>query len=232
MDQRKILIVDRDPDVTSELAEFLQDEPYEILTAEDGTDGLEILRKDRIDLAVVVACVEDKDGIALMEGVKAEEIRTTILLVTSMGTSELGEKVQKPFAMSVTDEPIDRDVFLANIRRYMPLQDMWKSRLESFLEDNYSNPQLRFEDLERHFRFSKSYGYTLFKKHLGESFSVSLRRVRLAKAEESLTGTSASISEIAYLCGFGSLSTFSKAFKVKYGTNPTTYRRNWKLGQV
>ena len=232
MENRKILIVDRDPEVTSELAGFLKDEPYEIVTAGDGPKALEMLRREKIDLAVVEVCVEDQDGITLLEGVKAEEIQASVLLVTSLGTLELGEIVHKPFTMSVFDKPIDRDVFLANIRKYMPLQDMWKRRLESFLEDNHSNPNLRFEDVVRYFRFSKSYGYALFKKHLGESFSRSLRNVRVAKAEEALKNTTASISEIAYLCGFGSLSTFSKVFKEKYGNSPTKYRRNWKLGQV
>ncbi len=232
MEKRKILIVDRDPVAMSELAGFLEDEPYEIVTAKDGPGGLEILRREKIDLAVVEACVEDQDVVTLLEGVKSGSIQTAILLVTSLGTLEFGEKVNRPIAISVFDKPIDRDVFLANIRKYMPLQDMWKSRLESFLEENHSNPNLRFEDVVRYFRFSKSYGYALFKKHLGESFSRSLRNVRLAKAEEVLKSTTASISEIAYSCGFGSLSTFSKAFKEKYGNNPTTYRRNWKLGQV
>ena len=49
-------------------------------------------------------------------------------------------------------------------------QDMWKNRLESFLEDNYTNPDLKFEDIMHYFKFSKTYGYELFKKHLGKSF--------------------------------------------------------------
>ena len=232
MDKRKILIVDRDPVVTSQLAGFLEDEPDEIVIAADGTNGLEMLSKEKIDLAVVEACIEDMDGITLLEGVKAGRIQTALLLVTSLRTLESGVKVHKPFAMSVYDKPIDENVFLEYIRKHLPLQDMWKSRLESFLDDNYSNPELRFEDVERHFRFSRTHGYALFKKHLGESFSIRLRKVRLTNAEEALKNTSASISEIAYLCGFASLSTFSKVFKAKYGRNPTTYRRNWKLGQI
>ncbi|MCE2431677.1 MAG: helix-turn-helix domain-containing protein [Candidatus Latescibacteria bacterium] len=47
----------------------------------------------------------------------------------------------------------------------------------------------------------------------------------MAKAEEALKHTSDSISEIAYRCGFTSLSTFSKVFKATYGNNPTTYRK-------
>ena len=232
MENRKILIVDRDPVATSAIVGFLQDESYEIVTAENGQIGLEMLRKEEIELAVVEACVKDLDGITLLEGANSEEIRTEMLLVTSLGTLKSGENVHKAYAMSALNKPIDREAFLASIRRNMPLQDTWTRRLESFLEENYDNPELKFEDVERHFKFSRTYGYRLFRIHLGESFSVRLRNVRLAKAEEALKNTSASISEVAYLCGFASLSTFSKVFKAKIGRNPTTYRRNWKLGQI
>ncbi len=130
------------------------------------------------------------------------------------------------------DKPIERDQFLARVKRYMLSQDMWKNRLESFLEDNYTNPDLKFEDIMHYFKFSKTYGYELFKKHLGESFRMCLRKVRLTKAEEALKHTSDSISEIAYQCGFAYLSTFSRVFKATYGDNPTTYRRKWKLQQI
>ncbi len=121
---------------------------------------------------------------------------------------------------------------MAKVKRYMLSQDMWKNRLESFLEDNYTNPELKFEDIIHYFKFSKTYGYELFKKHFGESFRMCLRNVRLAKAEEALKHTSDSISEIAYQCGFAYLSTFSRVFKATYGDNPTTYRRKWKLEQI
>ena len=109
---------------------------------------------------------------------------------------------------------------------------MWKDRLELFLEDNYSNPGLKFEDVTHYFRFSKTYGYALFKKYFDKSFRMCLRNVRLTKAEEALKHTSDSISEIAYRCGFAYLSTFSRVFKATYGESPTTYRKKWKLGQV
>ena len=60
-------------------------------------------------------------------------------------------------------------------------------------------------------------------RNIWERHSVRLRNIRLANAEEALKNTSSSASEIAYLCGFRTISTFSKAFKEKYGENPTTY---------
>lgn len=238
MDKQQILIVDDEPLVISQLVEFLRDEPYEIFTARNGIEGFEILRKEEIGLAVVEMKIKGMDGITLLKRVKAEKIQTVMLIMTHLGNMELGAEVtragavsvfDKP-AVSVFDKPIERDVFLAKVKKYMPPQEIWKSWLESFLEANYSNPKLRFKDVRCYFRFSKSYGYALFKKHLGASFRMCLRDVRLTIAEEALKNTSYTISEIAYLCGFASLSTFSKVFKEKYGDNPSTYRKKVESG--
>ena len=225
MDKQQILIVDNEPLVISELVGFLRDEPYEIFTARNGIEGFEILRQEEIVLAVVEMKIKGMNGITLLKRVKAEKIQTVMLIMTDLGNMELGAEVIKAGAVSVFDKPIEKDVFLAKVKKYMPLQDIWKSWLESFLEANYSNPELRFEDVIRHFRFSESYGYKLFRKHLGMSFRMCLRNVRLAKAEEALKNTSYTLSEIAYLCGFASLSTFSKVFKETYGVSPTTYQK-------
>lgn len=230
MDKQQILIVDDEPLVVSELVGFLRDEPYEIFTAKNGIEGLDILRKEEIGLSVVEMDIEGMDGLTLLKQVKEEKIQTVMLIMTGLGNMELGAEVIKAGAVSVFDKPIEKDVFLAKVKKYMPAQDRWKSWLESFLEANYSNPELRFEDVMRHFRFSESYGHKLFRKHLGMPFRMCLRNVRLAKAEEALKDTSYTLSEISYLCGFASLSSFSKVFKEKYGVSPTPYRKKVATG--
>ena len=230
MDKQQILIVDDELLVISELVGFLRDEPYEVFTARNGIEGLEILRQEEIGLAVVEMKIKGMDGMTLLKRVKAEKIQTVMLIMTDLGNMELGAEVIKAGAVSVFDKPIERDVFLVKVKKYMPPQDIWKTWLESFLEVNYSNPELRFEDVMRHFRFSESYGYKLFRKHLGMPFRMCLRNVRLTKAEEALKDTSYTLSEIAYLCGFASLSTFSRVFKEKYGVSPTTYRKKVATG--
>ena len=230
MEKQQILIVDDEPCVISELVGFLKYEPYKIFTARNGTEGLGILRQEEIGLAVVEISIKGMDGMTLLKRVKKEKIQTTILIMTSSGNMELGAEAIKAGAASVFDKPIEKDVFLAKVKKYIPLQDIWKTWLESFLEANYSNPKLRFEDVMRHFRFSESYGHKLFKKHLGMPFRMCLRNVRLTKAEKALKNTSYTLSEIAYLCGFTSLSTFSKVFKEKYGVSPTPYRKKVAIG--
>ena len=225
MNKQKILIVDDEPLVVSQLVGFLRDEPYDIFTAENGMAGLEILRKENIDLAVIEIDTGAIDRIMLMKHVKKGNIQTAMLIMTSLRSAELGAKVTKAGAVSVFDKPIKRDVFLAKIKKYMPPQDMWKTWLESFLEAHYSDPELRFENVRRHFRFSKSYGYALFKKHLGKTFREALREVRIEKAKSLLEETRLPVYEIAERCGFRSPQRLNEAFKRLYGVSPLAHRK-------
>ncbi len=225
MGKQQILIVDDEPLVISELVGFLRDESYEIFTAKNGIEGLDILRKEEIGLAVVEMGIEGMDGMTLLKRVKTEKIQTNMLVMTGLGKMELGEEAIKAGAVSVFDKPIEKDVFLVKVKKYMPLQDIWKSWLESFLEANYSNADLRFKDVRRYFRFSKSHGYALFKKHLGKTFREALREVRIEKAKSLITETPLSISEIAESCGFRSPQRLNEAFRRLYGISPRVYRK-------
>ena len=103
---------------------------------------------------------------------------------------------------------------------------MWKDWLESFLEENYSNPYLEFKDVMAHFRFSKSYGCALFKMYLGKTFREKLREIRLEKADPLIEETPLPISEIARRCGFRSPQRLNEAFRKIYGTSPLAQRKN------
>ena len=166
----------------------------------------------------------------LLNLVKVENISTSILCMTKRGSLELGESVLRAGAVSVFDKPIKRDKFFAKLQKYMPLQyPPWKTWLESFLEDNHNNPYLNFEVVMDHFRFSKSHGCALFKNHMGKTFRESLREVRVKKATILLRETPLlSISEIAYRCGFRSVSRLNEAFKRLHGVSPLFYRRKWQ----
>ena len=232
MDKQQILIVDDEPLVISELVGFLRDESYEIFTAKNGIEGLDILRKEEIGLAVVEMDMEGMDGLTLLKQVKEEKIQTVMLIMTGWGTMELAEEVVKAGAVSVFDKPIEKDVFLAKVKKYMPPQDIWKSWLESFLEANYSNPELKFADVMRYFRFSKSHGYALFKKHLGKTFRKALREVRIEKAKSLIKETPLPISEISESCGFRSPQRLNEAFRRLYGTSPRAYRKKVDISVI
>jgi AraC-like DNA-binding protein len=72
---------------------------------------------------------------------------------------------------------------------------------------------------------SKSHLRARFRASCGVSLGHHLRRVRLEKACGLLRLGRQRVSDIAELCGFSTIYSFSRAFKTAYGESPRAYRR-------
>ena len=99
--------------------------------------------------------------------------------------------------------------------------------MESFLNTNYSNPDLRFDDVRREFRFSPSYGCRLFREYFGKTFREKLREIRIARAERLIAETTMYMKEIAAECGFRSSKRLCEAFVRIHGISPVEYRNRY-----
>ena len=86
----KILIVDDSPKITSELGGALRGEGYEVLTANDGVDGLKIAFSQKPNLILCDAAMPKLDGYGLMRAIKANPATATIpmILLTAKASPE------------------------------------------------------------------------------------------------------------------------------------------------
>ena len=261
LNMQKILIIDHDTRVLSTLVGFLNDEPYEVLTAENGKEGLTILRREKIAVAVAEMYMAGLDGVALLERIAADNIQTNVLIMGSVLFMEETKEILTAGALGVLDKPIVKNKFLAEIKNCILLNEVGYSgsrvreascsqpksfqrplnagrekvspeALESFLEERYRDPDLKFEDLTLYFDISLSRGHALFRKYFDKTYCEKLREVRISQAEHFLTGSSLFIYEIAPLCGFRSPSLFCVTFKRIHGVSPTEYRTKIMRGEI
>ncbi|TCP59309.1 helix-turn-helix protein [Tumebacillus sp. BK434] len=72
---------------------------------------------------------------------------------------------------------------------------------------------------------SKFHLIRLFRETIGQTPSQYVNEVRLTRAVEMLTATDREVTDVALDAGFGSLSTFHRAFKKKYGISAGQYRK-------
>ena len=68
----------------------------------------------------------------------------------------------------------------------------------------------------------------LFKHWLGTTPGTYYRRLRLERARTLLEQTDHAITDVAVSCGFGSLASFSRAYKARYGKPPSNTRSPWR----
>ncbi len=93
-----------------------------------------------------------------------------------------------------------------------------------YLENNYHDPNFEICELSRICGISEKQYRRIFKAAYHCNPYQFLQRFRVDQAASLLDGTSKSVSEIAELCGFSDLYSFSHSFKNMTGTSPNLYR--------
>lgn len=116
----KVLIVDDESDILQEVAECLEFEGFDILTANSGAEGLDTLRQNEaIRVVVTDLKMPGMDGAAMLEQARGEGLigeRGTVLVSGHM----LDESVDPGLADVMMRKPVEVDELVEVIRRYIP----------------------------------------------------------------------------------------------------------------
>ena len=102
------------------------------------------------------------------------------------------------------------------------------TKILGFINKNYTR-QITLSGLSLEFGYSKQYIIRLFREHLGTGTSDYVNSVKLRHAQDLLTFTGMSVSEVAYSLGYSSCYYFSRLFKKTFSMSPSEYRKTGEL---
>lgn len=103
--------------------------------------------------------------------------------------------------------------------------------MAAFLSANESG-DFSLDELVEKFHYSKEYIIRLFKRTAGVSPYQYYLSVRLGRACDMLKKNEHSIAEIAEKSGYGTVASFSKVFRKKFGISPAEYRKLYLWAEV
>ena len=98
------------------------------------------------------------------------------------------------------------------------------SAIQQYIHENYMHP-LNVKHIAKKFYFSPNHFSRVFRKTTGTGFNAYLNCYRVEKAGEMLLETDLSVSEIAFLTGFGSISQFNRVFRNITNKTPKAWRK-------
>ena len=98
--------------------------------------------------------------------------------------------------------------------------------LLSWLEDHFAE-KICWDSLADHFSLSLRTLHRQLKQQTGLTPQRYLNRLRLSKAHHLLRHSEESVTDVAFLCGFGDSNHFSTLFKREFQLAPRDFRQQW-----
>ena len=84
----KILVVDDEESMCQYLSILLQKEGYEVLTANSGSQALQVVENDSVDLVMTDIQMPKMDGIQLLKGIKGIDPVTPVIIMTAYASEQ------------------------------------------------------------------------------------------------------------------------------------------------
>jgi len=114
---KKILIIDDEKSTLSMCRLFFGAYGYEVLTAENAGDGLEIFKKERPRIVMTDIKMPGPDGFSVLREIKALAPETEVIVVTGHGDEELAKKAYELEASAFLSKPLNTDEIEAALKR-------------------------------------------------------------------------------------------------------------------
>jgi len=112
----KILIIDDERAIRSTLREILEYEDYQVVDVDNGIDGLEIVKKDTIDLVLCDIKMGRMDGMEVLTEALQLKPDLPFIMISGHGTVETAVEASKKGAYDFISKPPDLNRLLITVR--------------------------------------------------------------------------------------------------------------------
>ena len=251
-----LLLVEDNEDLLMMMTKLLKAN-YNVYTACNGKEGIEVIGNKDVDLIVSDVMMPEMDGLEFCRYVKGhfDTSHIPVILLTAKNKEEDRVEAYEAGADAFISKPFNLSVLHARISNLLKTRERankdFKKQLvfevdelnytsidEEFLQKAIGSVQAHLDDpLFDQTRFVEEVGVsksTLFRKLkslTGLSYSSFVRNIRMKAACRIMEEKrNVRISELAYAVGFNDPKYFSNSFKKVYGMLPSEYMEKYHSG--
>ncbi len=123
-----ILVIDDEPGIRATVKDILEDEGYRTLTAEDGPMGLEMLRRESIEVVILDVWLPRMGGIDVLKAIKADHPAVETIVVSGHASIDMAVNAVKLGAFDFIEKPLSIERLVTAVRNARVLSDL---RLEN-----------------------------------------------------------------------------------------------------
>ncbi len=139
MKDYSILIIDDEKSQRDILSGYLRKKNFQIYSASSGSEGIEIVNKNLIDIVLSDYKMPDKTGIEILEEIKKINPEINFVIITAYGTIENAVKAMRLGADDYLAKPVDLDELDLIIERIIEKKNLKSENmlLKSQLQDKF-----------------------------------------------------------------------------------------------
>ena len=122
----KILLVDDDPDFVAATKAILESQPYEVIVAHEGEEGLRLAKEVSPDLILLDVIMPVKDGFTAAEQFKKdpELSKIPVIMLTSFSSRGQGSSIARGRGMALEAEdylekPVSPQELISTVQQYL-----------------------------------------------------------------------------------------------------------------
>src|SRR3954451_9781611 len=119
-----VLVVDDEPAIVESLTKIFKREGLAVLSATDGTTGLDVLRKHRVGVLLTDLMMPNTSGMDLLRAAKTIAPETEVVLMTAYGTVETAVDAMKEGAYDFVTKPLKRAHVVRIVRNALEKQSL------------------------------------------------------------------------------------------------------------
>jgi DNA-binding NtrC family response regulator len=131
MSKPHILVVDDEPAIRTLVQEILEDEGYEVATADGGEAARQAMRNRRPDLALLDIWMPDLDGVSLLkEWQRDEGLPCPVIMISGHGTVETAVEATRLGAYDFIEKPLSMAKLLVTVERALEADKLQRENLD------------------------------------------------------------------------------------------------------
>ena len=136
-----ILVVDDEPNYLIVISELLKEEGFEVLTAERGEEGLDIVTETDLDLILTDMRMPGMGGLEFLKAIKNYNKDLPVIMITAFGEVEKAVVAMKAGAYNYLAKPFNNEELLVECENpgltgYYLNKAILEKNLENILEVN------------------------------------------------------------------------------------------------
>ena len=217
------------------LIEKINPECRVIGEAENGYEGLKLIRDTQPDIVITDIQMPKMNGLEMIEKIREYELQCRFVILSGYAEFEYAQRgirlgvedyLLKPITITKVKELLekllreDEEITEDTDKYSRVVHDMIRT-----IEKSYGQ-KLGVDTFAEKYRLTPEYISTLFARETGVTFSNYLKRVRIERAKELLVQTNQKIYEVACEVGYPDQKYFSKVFKEYTGVSAKQYVSN------